>query len=222
MKLCLLDADYINEKESSIIRLFCKDRNGKTVACLDYNFEPYFYILPKRGKEKGVKKEVEKIKSIRIKKVEIVERVLFGEKRKFVKVYCFLSTDVPKVRDIVKRWKEVEEEYEYSINFYRRYLIDHQIEGWIDVEGEEEKKNYQTEKVIKIKKIKHVKSDDYYMDLNINNWLVEWRKGSLIDLKDNSELMYFHFIKSKNQDKFLISPFKDQTIFRISQNGILS
>ena len=160
MKLCLLDADYINEKESSIIRLFCKDRNGKTVACLDYNFEPYFYILPKRGKEKGVKKEVEKIKSIRIKKVEIVERVLFGEKRKFVKVYCFLSTDVPKVRDIVKRWKEVEEEYEYSINFYRRYLIDHQIEGWIDVEGEEEKKNYQTEKVIKIKKIKHVKSDE--------------------------------------------------------------
>ncbi|NIM47137.1 MAG: hypothetical protein GTN40_03195 [Candidatus Aenigmarchaeota archaeon] len=161
MKLCLLDADYINEGNHSVIRLFCKDKNGKTIVCLDYKFEPYFYILPKKGKEKEVKKKTEAIRSIRIKKLEIAERILFSEKRKFVKVYCFLSTDVPKVRDIVKRWKEVEEEYEYSINFYKRYLIDNQIEGmgWVDVEGEEVKRNYKADKVIKIKKIKSVKSN---------------------------------------------------------------
>jgi len=165
MKLCLLDADYINEEESSIIRLFCKDRNGKTIICLDYNFEPYFYVLPKKGKEKEVKKRVEAIKSIKIKRVEITERILSGEKRKFVKIFCFLSTDVPKIRDIVKEWEDkglVEEEYEYSINFYKRYLIDNQIEGmgWIDLEGEEIKRKYKADKVIKIKKIKPVKSDE--------------------------------------------------------------
>jgi DNA polymerase I/DNA polymerase-2 len=163
MKLCLLDAGYINENNQSIIRLFCKDKDGKIVVCLDYNFEPYFYILPKKGKEKEVKKRVEAIKSIKIKRAEIIERILSGERKKFVKVFCFISTDVPKVRDIVKEWKNlVEEEYEYSINFYKRYLMDNQIEGmgWIDVEGEEIKRNYQADKIIKIKKIKPIESDE--------------------------------------------------------------
>jgi len=115
MKLCLLDVDYIEENGKSVIRLFCKDNKIKTIVALDHDFEPYFYILPKRKKEKEVKKKVEQIKSIKIKRVEIVERIISGEKSKFIKVFCFLSTDVPKVREIVKRWKGlVEEGYEYS------------------------------------------------------------------------------------------------------------
>jgi len=160
MKLCLLDADYVDENNQSLIRLFCKDRNGKAVIALDYNFEPYFYVLPKDGKEKELKKRVEAIKSVKVKSAEIIERTLSGEKKKFVKVFCFLSTDVPNVREIVKGWKDVvEEEYEYSINFYKRYLIDNQIEQWIDIESDEIKKKYRADKVIKIKKIKPVSSD---------------------------------------------------------------
>lgn len=161
MKLYLLDADYIEENEQSIIRLFCKDSKGRTIVCLDYDFEPYFYILARKGKERELKKRVEAIRSIRIKRVKIVERLLAGERKRFVKVSCFRSVDVTNVRDIVKGWKDlVEEEYEYSINFYKRYLIDNQTEGWIDVEGEEIKKNYRTDKIIKIKKIKPVKPDE--------------------------------------------------------------
>jgi len=157
-----LDADYIEEGGKSVIRLFCKDNKGKTIICLDYGFKPYLYILSKKGKEKKVKERVETIKSIKIKKVEIVERIISGEKRKFVKVFCFLSTDVPKVRDIVKRWKGlVEEEYEYSINFYKRYLIDKQIEGMscIEVKGEQIKGDYQADKIIKIKSIKPTRGE---------------------------------------------------------------
>jgi len=163
MKLCLLDADYIDEEDQSVIRLFCKDSSGKTVVCLDYNFEPYFYVLTQDGKENEVKKRVEAIRSVKIKGAEIVERILSGEKRKFVKVFCFLSTDVPKARDIVKGWRNlVEEQYEYSINFYRRYLIDNQIEGtgWMEVEGEEIKRRYEAYRVVKIKKIKALDSDE--------------------------------------------------------------
>jgi DNA polymerase I/DNA polymerase-2 len=160
MKLCLLDADYVDENGSSVIRLFCKDNRGKTIVCLDYGFEPYFYILSKEGKEKELKKRVEAIKSIKIRRAEIIERILSGEKKKFVKVFCFLSTDVPNIREIAKEWKDVvEEEYEYSINFYKRYLIDNQIEQWIDVEGDEIKKKYRADKIIKIKKIKPFSSD---------------------------------------------------------------
>jgi DNA polymerase Pol2 len=160
MKLCLLDADYFDQGGQSVIRLFCKDKD-KTVVCLDYDFYPYFYILPKKGKEKEVKKRVENIRSMKIRKAEIVDRIIEGEKRKFVKVYCFLSTDVPKVRDIVKVWKKqglTEGELEYSINFYRRYLIDKQISGmgFVDVEGKDVKGKYQADKVLKIKKIRAV------------------------------------------------------------------
>ena len=162
MKLCLLDADYFDEKGQSVIRLFCKDKD-KTVVCLDYDFYPYFYILPKKGKEKEVKKMAESIRSVKTRKVEILERIVDGEKRKFVKVYCFLSTDVPKVRDIVKVWKKqglTEGELEYSINFYRRYLIDKQISGmgFIDVEGKDVKEKYQAERVVKISKISPIDS----------------------------------------------------------------
>jgi DNA polymerase elongation subunit (family B) len=129
---------------------------------LDYDFEPYFFVLPKKGKEKELKKKIEQIKSIKIKRAEIVERIILGNKRKFVKVFCFLSTDVPKVRDIVKEWKGlVEEEYEYSISFYKRYLIDKQIDGMscIEVEGKEIKGKYQADKIIKIKSIKPAKGE---------------------------------------------------------------
>jgi len=162
MKLYLLDADYTDENNQSVIRLFCKSK-VKTVVCLDYNFEPYFYILPKQGKENEVKKRVEAIKSIKIKRVEVVERTLASERRKFVKVFCFLSTDAPKVRDIVKRWEKerggieiVEEEYEYNLSFYKQYFLDKQINGLdcIEVEGEEIKGKYQADKAIKIKRIK--------------------------------------------------------------------
>ena len=159
MKLYLLDADYFDNKEQSVIRLFCKDKN-KTVVCLDYGFQPYFLVLPKKGREKELKKKAEAIKSVKIKKVEIVEKLLSGEKRKLVKISCFFSTDVPKVRDIVKEWKDDEETYEYSINFYKRYLIDNQIEGWVEVEGKEVKGNYQADKVIKISKIRPLEKSD--------------------------------------------------------------
>ena len=158
MKLLLLDADYFDEKNQSVIRLFCKDKD-KTVVCLDYNFYPYFYILPKKGNEKKVKQMVENIRSIKIRKIETVEKIIEGEKGKFVKVYCFFSTDVPKLRDIVKVWFNkglTEGEWEYTINYYRNYLIEKNLSGmeFIEVEGEPAEGKYQADKVLKIKKIK--------------------------------------------------------------------
>jgi DNA polymerase elongation subunit (family B) len=159
MKLYVLDADYLDENDISVIRLFCKSESGETVVCLDYGFQPYFYIQPKEGTEKELRKRLENIQSVRIKSVEICDKIISGEKRRLVKVFCFLSADVSNARDIVKEWKDlVEGEHEYSINFYKRYLIDKQIDGWIEVEGKEMKRNYRSDKVVKIEKIKSIES----------------------------------------------------------------
>jgi DNA polymerase I/DNA polymerase-2 len=167
MKLCLLDIDYFDE-DQSVIRLFCK-ANEKTVICLDYGFEPFFYVLPKQGKENEVKRKIEQIKEIKIKRVDIKERVILGEKRIVLKVFCFLSTDLQKVRDIVKQWEKgredqgiVEDEYEYSISFYRQYLLDKQINGMdcIEIEGDEIEKGYKVDRTLKIKKIKPIENKE--------------------------------------------------------------
>jgi DNA polymerase I/DNA polymerase-2 len=159
--------DYFDESQS-VIRLFCK-ADEKTVTCLDYDFEPYFFVLPVRGKEDDVKRKIEQIREPKIKRIETEERIIKGEKRKFVKVFCFLSTDMSKVRDIVKQWEGerenqgiVEEEYEYSLSFYKQYLLAKQINGMgcIEVEGEEAKKDYRSDKVLKIKKIKPLESKE--------------------------------------------------------------
>jgi DNA polymerase I/DNA polymerase-2 len=165
MKLCLLDIDYFDE-DQSVIRLFCK-ANEKTVVCLDYDFEPFFYVLPKQGKENEVKRKIEQIKEIKIKRVDIKKRVILGEKRIVLKVFCFLSTDLQKVRDIVKQWEMggqgiVEDEYEYSISFYKQYLLDKKLSGMgcIEVEGEEIEKDYKADRTLKIKKIKSVENEE--------------------------------------------------------------
>lgn len=168
VQFCLLDADYVIENGKTIVRLFGKDSKGKTVVALDTTFSPYFYVLPKQGKENEVKKRIEKAlekeKEMKIKGIEVVERNLSGAKRKFLKVICDIPPNVPKIRDIVKEWEDgvVEEEYEYSISFYKRYMIDKSISGasWVEVGGEKTKRNYQADIIIDVKNIKLIDRDD--------------------------------------------------------------
>lgn len=160
MKLCLLDIDSFDE-DRSIMRLFCKDSSGKSVICLDYGFEPYFYILSKKGKEVELKEKLEGMGMV--KRTEMEDRTVSGDIRKFVKVFCLFSSDVHAIREIVKEWEIgrggsgiVEEEYEYNMTLYRQYLLAKQISGmgFIDIEGDYIKKDYNADIVLKIKSIK--------------------------------------------------------------------
>jgi DNA polymerase Pol2 len=180
MRLYVLDADSFEKDGQSVIRLFCKDENGDTIVCLDYDFRPYFYVLPLKGKTISLKKKLEDLQSVKVDKVESAEKIVDGEKSKLLKVSCLLSSDVTKARDIVKTWKDVvQQEYEYSINFYRRYLIDKQIDGWIEVEGEAIKKKYRAKKVLKIKSLKTVKSD-VLPKLNLLSFKVETAQDKIV------------------------------------------
>ncbi len=152
LKFCLLDADYIEEEEKALVRLWGVDEEGKSV-CVLAGQEPYFYALPKSSAKKAeeqIKKELQKKKQ-KIMRIETVKRKLGRGEKAFLKIFCNLPADVPKVRDMVKNLSQIEEQYEYSINFYRRFLIDNQLSGlqWLDVDGEDIKTDYAVDRAIK-------------------------------------------------------------------------
>jgi len=141
----LLDADYVIERDEALVRLFGITEEGKTIASF-FQYEPYFYVLSSDA-QKAIEeiKALVKKKNVKIKRIEKVKKVLKGENKEFLKIFCNLPQDTQKIRDVVKYLERerggsgsVIEEYEYTINFYRRFLLDKEIAGscWVEVEGE--------------------------------------------------------------------------------------
>jgi len=161
--LLVFDVDHIIEGKNGIIRLFCKDEKGKTILVLDSNFKSYFYVEPKKGKLNEYKKKLLKhdFREGKILQVETAEKELFDKKKKLLKIIVEAPNDIYDIRQIIKNWSENQEEYEYAISFYRRYLIDKQIKpmNWIEVDGKEiVDKKYQVTKIIEAKEVKPLDS----------------------------------------------------------------
>ena len=203
-RLLVIDADYILFENKGVVRLFCKDENGKTFLMEDFNFRPYFYAMPKDGKEKILKKKIENLETKKINaeilKVEIVEKNWEGKKRKFIKITIDSPRKIPQVRDLIKDWKEVEDTYEYDISFYKRYLMDKQIEpmNWVEVEGEEIKnEKYKVYKVIKVSNIKPIDSEKK-VEFKILAFDTEW-----IEENNERKLIMLSFASSDGEKKVL-------------------
>ncbi len=166
VRFFLLDADYVEDrkKEEARIRLFGKTKDGKSVVAL-CQYQPYFYVLPSDVRK--AEKEIKELVGEKILRTEIVEKILEREKKKFIKVYCKLPQDTQKIRDIVKKLEKrrggsgsVVEEYEYAINFYRRFLMDNRLNAWIEVEGDVVNEPYSADLVIRCKQVKNLKGKD--------------------------------------------------------------
>ena len=156
LNFCLLDADCIEEAGKPLVRLWGVSESGKSVCVLTES-EPYFYALPKGSAKKAeaeIKKELAGKKQDIIR-IETVKRKLGSEEKTFLKIFCNLPADVQKVRGLVKTLSEAEEQYEYSINFYRRFLIDNRFSGlqWLIIDGDEIKTDYAVDRAIKAVKI---------------------------------------------------------------------
>ncbi len=168
-ELCILDLDYMLEEENPVITIFGKTGEGKSVLVKDRSFLPYFYVEPKESLNK---KEItdlrSRILSLEIDgrkpvKVEAVERSYLGRKRNMLKVYARVPADIPKLRDLLKEWKDVANEYEYSISFYRRYLIDRNLfpMTWIEVEGREFETEWNFDLSIEAESIRPLEREDF-------------------------------------------------------------
>lgn len=144
VRLCVLDADYILKNEQPVLRLWGVDEKGKSVVAVEPNFRPYFYILPDQKLRKAdMENLMDKVRELKVEgrspeRVEEVEMKYLGKPASVLKVTVTRPPDVPKFRELVKEWVQVEEEFEYGVSFYRRYLIDRGITpmGWVEVEGQ--------------------------------------------------------------------------------------
>ncbi len=170
-KLFVIDADYAIMQNKPVIRLYCRDKNLKSVTVFDDSFAPYFYIIPKNNPEK-YKKNLEKLsfydneELIEIKSVKIEKILLNMKKIDVLKVFAFHPSHIPKIKDVVKTWKETEGKREFDILFVKRYLVDKGIKPlkWIEVSGKETRTDLRTEKSIKSS---HIKSLDIKKELKL-------------------------------------------------------
>ncbi len=125
------DITYRIENNKAVIYLFGRTRDNRQICVIDDSFEPYFYVIPKRGRE--VEEKLNKIKIERNKeiaevtKTEKVKRHFLGKDVEAIKVYVKLPRDVPIIRDVIKDWEFLESVTEYDIKFRKRYLIDKNI-----------------------------------------------------------------------------------------------
>ena len=180
VKMCILSADYILEKDSGssgdgdagspgrpVVRIWGKTQEGKSVVVLDRNFEPYFYVEPREGMSLEQLKDLaarienaelkeEGRKPVKPLRAELTEKRYLGIPRKVFKVYIRVPSDVPKFRDILKEWPDVKAKYEHAVTFYRRYLIDKGLVPmeWMEVTGKPVRTGYLVDRAIEAEGIK--------------------------------------------------------------------
>ncbi|HSB04601.1 MAG TPA: DNA-directed DNA polymerase [Thermodesulfobacteriota bacterium] len=188
IEFCLLDLDYEKIDGNIPIILYGRTPDGKRAVIVDPTYEPYFYILPK-NLERG-RKDIENLlkkKNVKVKRIEETRKILWGEEQDFLKVYCFLPQDTGKVRDVIKILEEkrggpgsVLEEYEYTMGFYRSYMVDKGISSldWLSVEGEPFEGDFDAKVIIKARTIKRIDRDPaQFRVLAFDTEVVEEKRG---------------------------------------------
>ena len=127
----LLDVDYVNKGEKSVIRLFVKTKQGIQIF-EDASFKPYFFAVVRDAKkaERELKEAVfaegTKIASIETVEKSNADNVL---KLSFENVQELVAT-----RAEATALPTVLDKAEHDIPFARRYLLDHKLEPMNGIE----------------------------------------------------------------------------------------
>ncbi|MFB6215673.1 MAG: 3'-5' exonuclease, partial [Candidatus Aenigmatarchaeota archaeon] len=139
----LIDIDYRVDDDQVTVRGFGKTAEEENVIFYDKEFLPYFYAVPQEDVE-DLKERLEDEEfsqdgeELPVLDLEVVEKEDVKETKKIVRVTTNIPANVPKLKDEIWDFPEVEECREFDIPFYKRYLIDNDIRPakWIEVEGE--------------------------------------------------------------------------------------
>ena len=123
----LLDVDYLNRNDESVIRLTVKGTDGKAYAVFDGNFKPYFYLAPSRNMDEELIMSVSTVdnnKIIKAQKLEKVQMTVLGKSVDAYKVFVSSTSHVPKLSAAMGQYGIC---YEYDIPFAKRYSIDKEL-----------------------------------------------------------------------------------------------
>ncbi len=119
-----VEVSYKVMRDLPVIQMFGRLSDGNQVCVLDESFEPYFWMI------NSVKEDIEQVSAarneyaVRIKRVEQHKKKFVGQEVNALKVFCFLPSDVPVLREAASAFGKV---LEADIPFERRYLIDRGI-----------------------------------------------------------------------------------------------
>ncbi|MBU2561923.1 MAG: DNA-directed DNA polymerase [Nanoarchaeota archaeon] len=146
-----IDLTYKVVRGRAAVYMYGRTKDGKQIGVVDEDFEPYFYVVPKKGVSiSSLKDQLNGIKSSKadkgekgdetydVTKTSSAKKVLNGKELEAVKVTVNIPKAVPILREEIKAMKDVEDILEYDILYTRRYLIDKKIAPLIltDVEAE--------------------------------------------------------------------------------------
>ena len=126
-----LDITYKVIEGKPVIHLFGKTSENKQVCVLYDAFEPYFYIIPEKGKD--IINELKNFKTSRngetigITRIEQVKKRFLGRDVDVLKVFVKLPPHVPVLREELKKWDNIFSVNENDILFVRRFMIDNNI-----------------------------------------------------------------------------------------------
>ncbi len=123
----VLDIDYLNRGEESVIRIIVKGKDGKSYEVFDHSFKPYFYLVPSTNLEKEFVEAVSSSdngKNIKAEHVEMVQKSVLGRKVDAYKVFVSGTSYVPKLSSAMSQYGTC---YEYDIPFAKRYSVDKEV-----------------------------------------------------------------------------------------------
>ena len=129
----LLDCDYRDSEEQSIIRIFAKTIKGIQAFEIP-EFKPYFYIITDGSLSE--KKLLEKEFGEHAAKISTVEEVKKENAKNVFKLSFNKVSELTEVREEVKHARGVLEKREYDIQFAKRFLIDNALQPMNGIEIE--------------------------------------------------------------------------------------
>ncbi len=124
MEAAVLDVDYINQGENSIIRMTVKAADGSVHELLDPSYKPYFYFIPAGKNDISGAFVQDGDRMIKPLSTEKAARTLLGKNVEGVKVFLNNASHVPKLSEAMQHLGDA---YEKDIPFAKRYAIDKSI-----------------------------------------------------------------------------------------------
>ena len=118
--------------DKALVYLFGRLENGESFLTIN-EFKPYFYIREKD------RKKIDKIETEIIFDIDKTKLKNFYDEP-VIKITLTVPSEIPKLRDLFHS-ADIPT-YEADIRFVYRFLMDHDIKGSLDIEGEFKKGNY--------------------------------------------------------------------------------
>ncbi|MDE1811084.1 MAG: hypothetical protein KGH66_03520, partial [Candidatus Micrarchaeota archaeon] len=123
----LLEVDYLNKGEETLLRMTVKGRDGKAYEIFDRRFKPYFYLnlkAVKPAEEIAAVSAMDGERLVRPSKVESERREIMGAATDLMRIHAYNPSNVPKLSSALSQYGTC---YEYDIPFAKRYSVDNDI-----------------------------------------------------------------------------------------------